>query len=451
MSRQLSFDFSEEVTFPITTPLLPIRPKPLEDEILSSWLTRVAFHNGLTPSQLSYHLIGNHYLLSIEVDRIPSQHLLRSITAHTGLTENEILKMAFSKYEDNIHLRFEKHGNIPHVVSPGYKNTKTGAIRGFAFCPDCLREDREPYFRKRWRYTFAVSCNKHARLLSDECNNCGYSFIYFRLLGNREERYERDCIAICQHCGFDIRNTVTKPTGDKIVPFISEIQRKLIGTTVKRWSVDFDNFETFYHAIPWFAGIKLLLRFLSSYATPSELIREIIDGQGLPFDHTEYKTVLRSDFQLPESYPKDRIVLVGMNFEHKTIYGRALTLAVLSVILDNWPLLMQEALQNRDQSQQYWAGLLNCDTPHWIYEALNPCIQLTKLLPFEEREMIKEYLISKGYSKPTQYHINNFQRTGTFPLLNDKEKKQALLESRARFRHKDALDKKMKKLSKKSS
>ncbi|MFZ6874255.1 TniQ family protein [Undibacterium sp. Di27W] len=451
MSRQLSFDFSEEVTFPITTPLLPIRPKPLEGEILSSWLTRLAFHNGIAPSQLSYQLISTSYLLSIEVDRIPSQHLLKSITAHTGISENEILKMAFSKYEDNIHLRFEKHGNIPHVISPGYKNIKTGALRGFAFCPDCLREDREPYFRKQWRYTFVVSCNKHARLLSDECSNCGYSFIYFRSLGNREEKYERDSIVICQHCAFDIRNTVTKPTGDKIIPFIAEIQRKLIGATVKRWSVDFDNFETVYHAIPWFAGIKLLVRFLSSYATSSELIRDIIDGKGLPFDHTDFKTILRSNSQFPESYPAHKIVSVGVNFEHKTINGRAATLAILSVILDNWPQSIRQVLQNSTQSQQYWALLLNADTPHWIYEALNPCIQFAKLLPFEERGMIKQYLISKGYSKPTQYHINNFHQTGTFPLLNDKEKKQALLESRARFIHKDDIEKKMKRLRKKST
>ncbi|MFZ6778032.1 TniQ family protein [Undibacterium sp. Ji83W] len=449
MSRQLSFDFSEKMTFPTTTPLLPIRPRPLEDEILSSWLIRIGFHNGLTPIQLSYHLIGDRSLVGIEVDRIPPQNFLNSVVAHTGATEDEVLKMAFSKYEDNINLRFEKHGNIPHVVSLGYKSVKTGAIRGSAFCPDCLREDQEPYFRKSWRYTFAVSCNKHDRLLLDECENCGYAFIYFRSLGQVENRYERDAITICQHCGFDIRNTLTRSSYDKIVPYISEIQRKLIGTAFKRWSVDFDNFETSYHAIPWFAGIKLLFRFLSSSATPSEVIQEIIDGKNLPFKYAQYKVILNSDFKVPKSDPTDKIITVGMNFEHKTVRGRALTLAVLSIILDNWPHSIQKALRKSTKSQRYWAGLLNSNTPHWIYEALVPSIQLTKLLPFKERDMIKKYLISKGYSNPTQYHINNFHHTGKFPLLNDKEKKQYLLEARARYQHQDALEREMERKRKK--
>ncbi|MET3136420.1 putative RNA-binding Zn-ribbon protein involved in translation (DUF1610 family) [Undibacterium sp. GrIS 1.2] len=384
MPRQLSFDFSNKVTFPTSTPLLPVRPKPLEDEILSSWLARISFQNGLTPIQLSYYLVGDHSLVGLEVDRIPSEKFLNAIVAHLGVAEDEVLRMAFSKYEDNINLRIEKYGNIPHVVSVGYKSVKSGAIRGFAFCPDCLREDHEPYFRKSWRYTFVVSCNKHERLLSDECDNCGYSFIYFRSAGNIQSRRKRDTIAICQHCGFDIRQASTRSTYDKIVPHISEIQRELIGTAIKRWSVDFDTFETFYHAIPRFAGIKLLFRFLSSSTTQSEVIQKIIAETNLPFDHVQYKTIINSDFKAIKSDPTDKIITAGMNFEHKTVRGRALTLALLSVLLDKWPQSIQDVLKKNTESQRYWVGLLNSNIPYWIYEALVPSIRLSKLLPFEE-------------------------------------------------------------------
>lgn len=53
-------------------------------------------------------------------------------------------------------------GNYCHIKTCG----------GLMFCPECLKEDRAPYFRKIWRLKEHTICKKHLIKLLDRCPNC---------------------------------------------------------------------------------------------------------------------------------------------------------------------------------------------------------------------------------------------------------------------------------------
>lgn len=53
-------------------------------------------------------------------------------------------------------------GNYCHIKKKG----------GLMFCPECLDEDKIPYFRKIWRLKEHIICKKHNIKLLSRCSNC---------------------------------------------------------------------------------------------------------------------------------------------------------------------------------------------------------------------------------------------------------------------------------------
>jgi len=68
------------------------------------------------------------------------------------------------------------------------------------FCPDCLANDIDPYFRTEWRLATRISCFLHRKRLRDRCPTClrGISLLAQKRLIPQH---------ICTHCGFDLRSS----------------------------------------------------------------------------------------------------------------------------------------------------------------------------------------------------------------------------------------------------
>lgn len=71
---------------------------------------------------------------------------------------------------------------------------------GLMYCPKCLAEDRTPYWRKHWRYSFYTACPKHKVFLTDRCWHC---YTPIKLL----KMDVSDKIVYCSHCGADLSLT----------------------------------------------------------------------------------------------------------------------------------------------------------------------------------------------------------------------------------------------------
>ena len=47
------------------------------------------------------------------------------------------------------------------------------------FCPHCLAEDEQPYFRREWRLATTIACAHHGSRLLDRCPDCGQGLAPF--------------------------------------------------------------------------------------------------------------------------------------------------------------------------------------------------------------------------------------------------------------------------------
>jgi hypothetical protein len=76
---------------------------------------------------------------------------------------------------------------------------------GMQFCPCCLKEDQQPYYRKYWRLAFMVTCPKHGVWLHDRCPACAAPVLHKKIKPAQNDVYGVEDIARCHHCGFDLR------------------------------------------------------------------------------------------------------------------------------------------------------------------------------------------------------------------------------------------------------
>jgi hypothetical protein len=78
---------------------------------------------------------------------------------------------------------------------------------GLQYCAQCLAEDREPYFRRRWRVAYCTFCPDHATLLHDRCFRCGSPVAFHRRELGKPLLLAAGPMSICHQCGFDLRDS----------------------------------------------------------------------------------------------------------------------------------------------------------------------------------------------------------------------------------------------------
>jgi hypothetical protein len=139
--------------------LLPFRPKPKEDELLSSWLVRLARGYGMCIDDfLSSTDIGT-YIRSFDCDRIRSDGLVNLLHDCTGTDRNAIERTLLN---DHIHPLFSDGVQSPSanwawLIPLGRSGRKLAPI-GYQVCRYCLSTG-EPYYRWQWRMAlFLAHC-----------------------------------------------------------------------------------------------------------------------------------------------------------------------------------------------------------------------------------------------------------------------------------------------------
>lgn len=159
-----------------------------------------------------------------DFDRGIGVHQLKPIAAAT-LTDIESVRSTL--------LRFDDEGGVGNPwleqwVLPVGATDHTNKPLGYQYCPDCLATDT-PYFRKSWRFSFAVACTKHDRELLDECGRCGAPVHGFTLgLVGLQKIVMPDGsppFIRCVDCGWDLRSRGAAAAA--ITTEVLEVQRSL--------------------------------------------------------------------------------------------------------------------------------------------------------------------------------------------------------------------------------
>jgi hypothetical protein len=157
----------------------PVHPKPLPDELLSSWMVRIARACGSPPRWFWTQFWPGSKLSFRQLDHVVGPGLFELLVEKIGVTPDTVLNTTLLPFVSIDRILF-----------------RSGNAR---FCPACLSQDVTPYFRRRWIVQHVVACDLHSTLLLPQCTECKHRL--------RPERVplEADSIAFCYFCAQDLR------------------------------------------------------------------------------------------------------------------------------------------------------------------------------------------------------------------------------------------------------
>lgn len=135
---------------------LKFRPNIKPNELLSSWMIRVAHFYGAQPVHFWHMLLQSYNVWNRDIDF----HLSRI----TAKKLNKIIGFQYKTAPQK-----ELHRESHWLLSLGIYHRKRTAF-GQQYCPLCLSE--QSYWRREWRLSFHTICPIHKILLHDRCSSC---------------------------------------------------------------------------------------------------------------------------------------------------------------------------------------------------------------------------------------------------------------------------------------
>ena len=188
----------------------PAHPKPLPEELLTSWIVRVAEANAIKLQTLSWMLFGNgRSPWNRDVDRSAPLWLVQALCQHTGTSDQLILDTTLLSYRSRLYSRSQISGQLRWILPIRSYGMQRKSF-GLQFCPECLATDQIPYFRKPWRVALFTYCPEHRIALHDACPGCGIPVVTFRGDFGRELK-DALPMYVCHACGYDFREAERKP------------------------------------------------------------------------------------------------------------------------------------------------------------------------------------------------------------------------------------------------
>jgi hypothetical protein len=189
----------------ISAPLLP-------DELFSSWLVRAALMQGCDPLVLTGDLWPKWRIWATDPDRGLSAARLSALVKASGI-ETSVFDTACLRAIASV-VTTESLDDLaiwPWMLSLGSRNRRRHG--GLQYCPSCLKEDRLPYYRVRWRMAWHTGCAKHEVYLIDRCPHCNAPIEPHRLSALDDD------MAICATCKGDLREVSAMTTDSAAFAF----------------------------------------------------------------------------------------------------------------------------------------------------------------------------------------------------------------------------------------
>lgn len=137
-----------------------------------------------------------------------------------------------------------------------YHRKRTRA--GLQWCPLCLSEDEEPYFRLHWRLSLMSTCPRHGVILECKCGQCGEPVAPHRSKDHT-----------CHKCRFDRRHASPITADSSVLQFEGAI-----------YSIMYDDHPTFLggenvHPLVFFGTLSRLQDLLVGNSR-SQYLRDVI-------------------------------------------------------------------------------------------------------------------------------------------------------------------------------
>lgn len=364
--------------------LWPAHIKPKDDELVSSWLTRLALAHGLNAVEFSSIVWPNKPIFRDNMYGISDSEILETLARRTAIPSETAQAMLLNAYAGSLYTTnkiakldgrslFEDR---PWVmpVDPGLKTKQFG----LQFCPQCLQEDEDPYFRRRWRLAFITLCETHGELLHDRCPKCGERVnLEARSLAIKI-KLQRGALAYCFHCNYDLRNTRHTEAQSIVTHDEIDFQRFLLNVLNRGW-VQLPGSGLVYSHL-YFEVLHKLLRMLS-----------------VGFCKTLYRESICKYFDIPN-------LEISLQHSHRYIESlnvseRRALLGMVSLLLKGWP---DGFITFCKASQSVWYG----ESLEYLDGSIKwsgPLFEYMEDIPFWYWKVVSDHLLIRMYRQRKPY------------------------------------------------
>lgn len=370
--------------------LWPIHLKPYQDELLSSWLVRLAHAHGLKLQTFCNLVFGrDRNIWNRDIDKLAPDWLVDHLSQATGTSVNDVKLTTLKSYEGLLYEHHQPNGNTRWITPLGIYH-RIHHHPGLQYCSMCLANDEDPYFRKYWRLAFYTECHIHHILLHDRCPNCKFPINF-----HRGEMGMRSVIApisfnYCSFCNYDLR--------------LSPIHR----VEINDWKTTI-SFRTLldFHDMGW----------------------SFIDNLSLNYSH-QLMDVLRHLCVIMSSSKRTRCLLpfvakqLGMDllnqgkmssktFEKYDVKERhALVMCAVWLLLD-WPDRFIDSCRKNNLTKAYVSQDF-FDAPLWFYSVLDQYLNISIYSPTNEEINSARHLLLSSGQKAGIKHVS--QLLGLKPM-----------------------------------
>jgi hypothetical protein len=156
--------------------VLPVAPRPIAGELISSWLLRVSFANGLTLAQLVQGIEARFPEVPLRgafIDDQLSASARSALAKFSRVTEENVKALELGQQFPILPIEWISRsidwdfGSADRFVE--------GRAR-YAFCPLCIQEmsrrTQTVWIRSEWAFVFQTHCKRHRTPLVESCAVC---------------------------------------------------------------------------------------------------------------------------------------------------------------------------------------------------------------------------------------------------------------------------------------
>jgi hypothetical protein len=215
--------------------LWPIHLKPKDDELLSSWLVRLARSHGMKLHSFCSLTWGRRKnIWNRDIDRNADREMISVLARKTATPEARIRQTLLSSFEGILFKYHNPYGNTPFII-PLRIYHRVRRFPGIQFCPHCLQEDATPYYRRIWRLAHFIVCERHGNPLCNRCARCFAPVNFHRMELGHKSLVSSSLPTRCFRCLFDLRRTQPLICPPNALKLVSELQSSFSAAMAKGW------------------------------------------------------------------------------------------------------------------------------------------------------------------------------------------------------------------------
>ncbi|PTT68953.1 MULTISPECIES: TniQ family protein [unclassified Chryseobacterium] len=179
---------------------------PEEDEILSSWIFRLARSHKMKPFTFAKYGLEVPDLWNRDFDKFYNQKLVDLLTTLTPLNHCKINSLHLISYQDIIFNSKINSAFTEGILNVGVEHRMRNN-KGLLACPLCL--SKKEFYKKSWRLVSSIVCTDCLCNLIDECPDCKMPIVFQRLDIGKKDVYLEKPMYLCWNCNNDLRKNYT--------------------------------------------------------------------------------------------------------------------------------------------------------------------------------------------------------------------------------------------------